>query len=105
MHDFSKHVRGCATCSATRLPSLMCPEGIKLFTTAALASSAYPFLSQPGLTERALDFVEANEFGGREWDGDGKVVHVCLDCGAQKGNPHSPEGCETIAILHAAGRR
>jgi hypothetical protein len=59
----------------------------------------------PGLEERAIDFIQANEYGGKEWDADGNVVHVCLDCGAQKGNAHSPEECETFAILRAAGRR
>lgn len=98
MKEFTQHVRSCATCSATRLPELMCAEG-------QAALNAINSRARGGLTKRALDYIETNEYGGREWDADGAVVHVCLDCGAQKGNPHSPDGCETFAILHAAGRR
>jgi len=79
----------------------MCAEG-----RAAVTAATHQILDdRAALTKRALDYIETNEYGGREWDADGAVIHVCLDCGAQKGNPHSPDGCETFAILHAAGRR
>lgn len=72
--------------------------------TSRLEDAAEPAGERERVLADALDFIEAQEYAGTEIYNDQRIA-ICLDCGAEKGNPHAPGGCWWLDIMLRSGRR